>query len=169
MNKEGIAYKLGFLLMFTSIFLAGWLSSSIFEGTIIQNPLNSDLFGARERISPSDHIKQEDIHVYKDRVVIDVPNVQWAKFTDTNSMDPFLDIEANSFEIIPQSEEQIQVGDIISYQPESFSGLIVHRVIEINEDKDGWYAIVKGDNLSSPDPGRVRFDQVSGILVGVIY
>ena len=119
--------------------------------------------------SPYDHIKKEQVHVYTDKIVIDIEGASWAEFTDTDSMDPLLDIEANSFEIKPDSYEDIHVGDIISYSSEYADGLIVHRVVETGEDKQGWYCRVKGDNLSSVDPGKIRFDQINGILVGVIY
>ena len=84
-------------------------------------------------------------------------------------MDPFIDAEANSFEIKPGNESDIKVGDIISYKPSDYSGMIVHRVIKIGMDEQGWYATVKGDNLKSPDPDKVRFSQINGVLVGIIY
>jgi hypothetical protein len=153
-------------------FLVGWLSNTFVSnvgGFDLEKPLDSGFFKAKEINSPSNHIEKDQIHVFKDRVVIEIPGVQWAEFTDTNSMDPFLDIEANSFEIAPKSTKEVQVGDIISYKPTNFNGLIVHRVVETGFDNKGWYCIVKGDNLTSEDPGKVRFDQISGVLVGVVY
>jgi hypothetical protein len=84
-------------------------------------------------------------------------------------MDPLFDADANSFEIKPNSPEDIQIGDIISYKSEYATGLTIHRVIETGEDEQGWFSIVKGDNLTEPDPGKIRFNQIHGILVGVIY
>jgi hypothetical protein len=46
---------------------------------------------------------------------------------------------------------------------------IVHRVIEIGNDEDGWYAITKGDNNPTPDPWKIRFEWVRRITVAVIY
>ena len=84
-------------------------------------------------------------------------------------MDPFLDTEANGIEIIPQSEKDIIIGDIITYQPAWTDKLVVHRVIQIGEDENGWYAYAKGDNSSAIDPGKIRFEQVKYILIGVLY
>ena len=84
-------------------------------------------------------------------------------------MDPVIDKGANSIEITPSSSEVIAVGDIISYKSAYASGTIIHRVIEKGEDEQGVYFIVKGDNNSAADPGKIRFDQVQGVLVAVIY
>ncbi|MBW2966889.1 hypothetical protein KY362_00220 [Candidatus Woesearchaeota archaeon] len=124
---------------------------------------------APERQSPSDHIKEDQIHVYKDRVVLDVQGATWAAFTDTNSMDPFFDETSNSIELSPESPDQINPGDIISYYSSVTGDLIVHRVISKGEDSQGVYYIVKGDNNTSQDPEKVRFEQVHGVLIGIIY
>ena len=84
-------------------------------------------------------------------------------------MDPVLDIGHNAIQIIPKSEDEIKVGDIISYKSEQIEGNVIHRVINIGEDNEGWYATLKGDNLRSPDPGKVRFSQVRRIVIGIIY
>jgi signal peptidase I len=116
--------------------------------------------------SPKDRIKEDDIIVLNDRIVIAIPNAFLARFTDTNSMDPVLDAEANAIEIVPKSPEDIAVGDIIAYQADD--GIIVHRVVEIGYDESGWYAITKGDNNAVVD-GKVRFDAIRGIVVAIIY
>ncbi len=120
-----------------------------------------------EKLSPGDKIKEEQIHVYNNKVVIDLKDAEWASFTNTNSMDPVFDAEANAIEIKPKSLDEIDVGDIISYS--TSNGIIIHRVIEIGEDEQGWYAITKGDNNPIPDPYKVRFDDVKRIVVAIIY
>ena len=122
-----------------------------------------------EKYSPSDWIKEDQIKVYNDRVIIDLKDAEWASFTDTNSMDPVLDETANAIEIIPKSTEDIHVGDIISYNSDYADGTIIHRVIKIGKDNKGWYCIVKGDNNQNPDPGKIRFSQIKRILVAIIY
>jgi len=104
---------------------------------------------------------------YKDRIVIELPNVEWAEFTDTNSMDPFIDSESNSLELRPSSSSQLKVGDIISYRYED--SYIVHRIVQIGNDDKGWYALTKGDNNKKIDPDRVRFNQIHGVLVAILY
>lgn len=131
---------------------------------------NFSSFGGVDDISsPSNHIEESQIHVYKDRIVIDIDDAQWAKFTDTNSMDPVLDKEANSIELKPESPNDVSIGDIISYRSDYTDGLVVHRIIEKEEDEEGIYFTAKGDNNPSEDPGKIRFDQIEGVLVAVIY
>lgn len=172
MKIPKIALRICIFLAFVCIFSAGWLFNSYFNNQNdldLEKPYSFDLFNAKELKSPSNHIDKDQIHVYDDKIVLDIPNAVWAEFTDTNSMDPVIDTEANSIEIIPESTEDIDVGDIIVYKPAEYNGLIVHRVIDINEDEQGWYATVKGDNLTRADPDKVRFEQIEGILVGIIY
>jgi len=122
-----------------------------------------------EKNSPGDWIKEDQIKVYNDRVIINLKDAEWASFTNTNSMDPVLDEKTNAIEIIPKSSDNIHVGDIISYKSDYADGTIIHRVIKIGSDEEGWYCIVKGDNNQSPDPGKIRFNQIKRVLVAIIY
>jgi hypothetical protein len=108
------------------------------------------LFSSPELESPSNWIPEEAIKVYDDRVLFNVLNPTWAKFTNTNSMDPFLDEDSNAIEILPSDPDSIQVGDVISYQ--TSSGVIIHRVIGKGHDAMGLYYTVKGDNATFSDP-----------------
>jgi signal peptidase I len=100
---------------------------------------------------------------------LDIKDAVWSNFADTNSMDPFLDANSNGIEIKPDSADQIQVGDIISYKSEYANGIIIHRVIEKGSDEQGTYFKVKGDNNSLKDPGKIRFSQIEGVLIGILY
>ncbi len=157
------------------VFSLGWLLNSLLSNFIYYDsektiPLSfSPFLKSPERLSPSDHVKESQIHVYDDKVVIDVKNANWASFTDTNSMDPYLDKESNSIETKPSREEDVKEGDIISYRSRITGDLIVHRVVKISKDSNGWYCIVKGDNNPSRDPEKIRFDQIHGVLIGIIY
>lgn len=122
-----------------------------------------------EQISPFDHIKENQIHVFQNRIIIDLEDAEWARFTDTNSMDPVIDAESHAIEIIPTSPDQIHEGDIVSYKSEYAAGTIIHRVIEIGEDEDGWYCRMKGDNNPMQDPGKIRFEQIQRVVVAIIY
>ena len=123
--------------------------------------------GARDVHSPSDWVKPGQIKVYSDHVELAIPNVTWAAFTDTNSMDPLIDADAHALEIKPTQAENIQVGDVIAYQ--SSYGIIIHRIVDKGIDKQGFYYRVKGDNNRAIDPVVVRFNDVQGVLVAVIY
>ena len=120
-----------------------------------------------ERASPADWIPENKIEVYPDKVLINIPHVQWSRFANTNSMDPILDETSNALQIIPTSQEQIHEGDIVSY--ETTEGTIIHRVITTSNDSKGWYAIMKGDNSLYPDPEKVRWNQIKKIVIGILY
>lgn len=123
----------------------------------------------QERASPFDRIGEENIHVDKDRIIINLQNAEWSRFTDTNSMDPTIDQGTNAIQIVPQKPEEIHVGDIVSYKSEYADGTIIHRVIETGIDEKGWYCLMKGDNNPKQDPGKVRFSQIKRIVVAIIY
>ncbi len=127
--------------------------------------------GNRERASPSDRLALEDVHVTNSRVTIDAPRgrrFETAIFTNTNSMDPLIDEGSQAIQIVPVSTAEITIGDIISYDAGQY-GTIIHRVVEIGSDEQGWYAIVKGDNNPASDPIKVRFSMIKRVLVGVLY
>jgi signal peptidase I len=156
---QGISKALIALALLTVL---GIVLAIAFLSKAMQMPLAS----SRDIASPKDRIKEDDIIVLNDRIVIAIPNAFLARFTDTNSMDPVLDAEANAIEIVPKGPEDIAIGDIIAYQADD--GIIVHRVVEIGYDESGWYAITKGDNNAVVD-GKIRFDAIKGIVVAIIY
>ncbi|MFH1010516.1 MAG: signal peptidase I [bacterium] len=160
------------LILLFIVFLLGAISTSIYaELTNSPIPSASDLaFGnPPEQPSPRDRITESNILVYDDRVIIRVADPQWATFTDTNSMDPVIDAGANAIEIVPQSENDVQVGDIISYKSKFADGTIIHRIVYKGQDESGTYFVVKGDNNPSNDPGKIRFSQIERVVVGIIY
>ena len=153
-----------FLWLFITI-LAVMLSVGAYSVT--QNEPKYFLSKSPEIDSPGNWISQDQINVFNDRVVIDLKDATWARFTNTNSMDPIIDEESHAIEILPEDQNQIKVGDIISYKTEY--GTIIHRIIEKGEDKQGTYYRVKGDNNNSKDPFKIRYDDIKGVVVAVIY
>ena len=151
-----------------SIFILGWFAGNLFLNLNTQIPLPIQHNG-KEIASPSDWVKEEQIHVYSDRIIIDLKDAEWASFSDTNSMDPLIDETSNAIEIIPSSADDIHVGDIVSYKTEFADGIIIHRVVDIGEDELGKYFILRGDNNPVNDPEKVRFSQIQRVLVGIIY
>ena len=118
---------------------------------------------------PKDRISEAQIRVYPSHVRIELENAEWSRFTDTGSMRPFLDQGANAIQIPPTKPEDLIVGDIISYRSAHYPGTIIHRIVHIDEDKHGWYAIAHGDNNPTPDPEKIRFSQIERVLVAIIY
>jgi len=145
---------------------------SLFNSGYIEKPLMKfNEFGSfiLDKPSPGNWIKENQILLYENRIVIFIPNATISTYADTNSMDPVIDASANGIEIVPQSPEDIHVGDIIAYQPNpNKNELIVHRVIEIGTDEEGWYCITKGDNAIQDD-GKIRFENIKYVLIAILY
>jgi hypothetical protein len=142
------------------------ISTIIFSITVL-SLTDTNILTSPERSSPSDWVKENQILIHKDKVILNILNPTWAKFTDTNSMDPFIDETSHAIEILPQSADQVNVGDVIAYK--TIYGSIIHRVIEKGEDSKGVYYIVQGDNNKTRDPFKVRFGDIEGVVVAVIY
>ncbi len=168
MRRVILIFTIVLLLACYTAFSAGWKANELFsDKTIVNSDTEKTLTSqAQERLSPYDWVKEDQIKVYSDKIVLEIPDAKWAKFSDTNSMDPVFDSEANALQIVPKNNADVHTGDIISY--ETSQGTIIHRVVELGYDGD-WYAVTKGDNNQQNDPDKVRFSQVKKIVVGVIY
>lgn len=118
--------------------------------------------------SPTDRIKLDNIKANDSVVLVQIGNSYLSEFTDTDSMLPTLDSGAIGIEIIPRNESEIYEGDIISYSI-SDGSIIIHRVVQIGNDSEGWFAVTKGDSVPFVDKEYVRFSQIRGILVGILY
>lgn len=156
--------RLIILLIIFSLLLIT-LSAGVISLVDKQFPLS--LFDTKELASPSDWIKEEQIKVYNNKVVIEIQNSTWASFTNTNSMDPFLDEDAHAIEIKPQDPNEINKGDVISYK--TSYGTVIHRIISKGIDEEGIYYLVKGDNNQIQDPFKVRYEDVKGVVVAIVY
>ncbi len=165
-KKRGINLKkIAVLLIIIVFFLFGWYSNNHYKKMFDES--NTSFYD--EKQSPMNRILDKQILVYNSMVVLNVSGVEWAKYTDTNSMDPLLGKDANGLELKPENENDITVGDIVVYEPKWTYGLLAHRVISIEKDEQGIYYTIKGDNSDTADPEKVRFNQISGVLVGVLY
>ena len=163
------------ILLFTLGFAAGLIipkalmTSPNIQQTLSEQKYQPKISSPEELPSPKDRIREDQIHVYANRIIIDLRDAEWATFTDTNSMDPVIDYGANAIEIIPKNANEIQPGDIVSYRSTYAEGVIIHRVQEIGHDEKGWFAKLKGDNNPSSDPGKIRFNQIERVVVAIIY
>ncbi|OIO41130.1 hypothetical protein CO154_02450 [Candidatus Pacearchaeota archaeon CG_4_9_14_3_um_filter_31_7] len=151
---------LGFIIGILFIFIATNVNVNFNQ----EQPLS--FFNLTERPSPYDRIKSEDITLEKDKIIIKVENPVLSSYAGTKSMDPTIDVNANGIEIKPATENDIHVGDIITF--EKNNELIVHRVIEIGEDEQGWYCVTKGDNAPFSD-GKIRFNEIKYITLILVW
>jgi signal peptidase I len=126
------------------------------------------LFLPQDLPDPKDRIKEDQIQVTKNKIVINQKGLSWSRIANTESMNPIIDHGHHAFFIKPIKED-LQVGDIISfYRKSDKKKNVMHRIIKIGEDKDGWYVIPKGDNCISND-GKTRFKDIKKVLIGIIY
>ncbi len=163
--------KLHYWILLITVFFVGMLVSQLFSSIILVS--GEETVSGEEQLSPSDHISENQIQVYDDYVLLDVPGVEWSTFSNTNSMDPFLDAGANALQFIPESSDDVAIGDIVSYRAIDIETqediFIIHRVVYKAEDEQGVYFITKGDNNVVADPGKVRFEQIDRVLFAIIY
>ena len=116
--------------------------------------------------APSDWVSEDDIIVLDDRVILKVGNATLSNYADSGSMKPVFDVGANGIRVVPGSEVGVGVGDIVSFY--LGDSLIVHRVVEKGVDGDGVYFVTMGDN-GLVDDGKVRFEQIEYVTIGVIW
>ena len=157
----GIIFSLGF---FSANVINSYLSYGL-EKPFFNN-FGFSNNGIGSSTAPSDFIIENQIEIYSDKVIIKVNNATLSRYATTGSMKPLLDENANGIRIVPTCEEEIHVGDIITYQ--SNENLIVHRVIERSTDEDGIYFITKGDNNIIND-SKIRFKDIKYKTIGVLW
>ena len=115
---------------------------------------------------PTSRISNNNITVFKDKIVIRVTNATISNYDDSGSMKPTLWDGSRGINIVPNSEEDIKIGDIISYK---FGNILVaHRVIKRGSDNQGVYFITQGDNNIMND-GKIRFNDIKYVTVGIIW
>lgn len=146
------------------LFFLGMMVQPMF---LSQSPITS--YATYERHSPGDWISEDQFVIESDGLKLKIDDYILAKFTDTNSMDPFLDQGSNAIEIKPKRESDLSIGDIVSYRIDGKGTPIIHRIIDTGYDQDGKFFIMKGDNNPSVDPHSVRFSDIEYVLVGIIY
>jgi len=148
------------VLYFALVFLFGILAAQVWD-----NYTNYSLTGSVIRELPSDSVEEKHILVYDDKVVLLVNGATLSNYDSTRSMYPVLGEGVNGIRIVPLSADEIKVGDIISFRYDE--EIIVHRVVEIGNDSDGVYFIMKGDNSDKFE--KIRFEDVEYKTIALIY
>ncbi|MBI4145418.1 hypothetical protein HY493_04415 [Candidatus Woesearchaeota archaeon] len=153
-------------------FSLGWLASLAVGTPSVPVPVETAqaVFGPNDVPGPITSLLASQVHVFNDRVEIDMGDMIPAVFTDTDSMGHTLDQGTIALEQTITDPRQVQVGDIVSYKtPLAPDAIIIHRVIEIGNDEEGVFYIFQGDGLSEPDPAKVRFSQLQREVIGLLY
>jgi len=157
------------ILAYSLLFVAGFFSCVLlisilsFLQTGIEKPLGIG-FSTTGSDAPSNWIKISQIQITGDSVMINIPNASISSYAPTGSMKPTLDQSSNGIRITPNSPEQIEIGDIVSFGADN----IVHRVVEKGIDENGYWFITRGDNNQISDE-KIRFEDISYVTVGILY
>lgn len=158
------------MFIFVLIFLIGFLFANMINFYLVyglENPFSNNIFfNNNSKEAPYDFIKEDKIEVFQDKVIIHIDGASLSRYAPTGSMIPVLDEGSNGIRIKPRSEEDVHIGDIITFEKEN--ELIVHRVIEKGIDEKGIYYITKGDNNDIVD-GKTRFKDIKYITIGILW
>ena len=154
---------------YTIIFLAGFVSCA-FVVFLFSYSNGGIAFGTGFAVysgdAPSDWVAEDNIVVLQDRIILRIANATVSNYAGSGSMKPIFDEGANGIRVVPMSEEEVDVGDIVSFR---WGGLlVVHRVVEKGFDEEGIYFVTKGDNNFIED-ARIRFEDIEYVTVGVIW
>ena len=72
------------LTLVAAVFIIGFITGEAYGSysTATEQPVSFSFLTGRsaERISPSDHIPENDVHVFSDRVVLDIDAPFWAVY-----------------------------------------------------------------------------------------
>lgn len=140
------------------------------SAAVLDTPQKSSFSQPSPKVMPKDRISEQEIKVYPDSVVIEAPHAVWATFADTGSMEPLLFQGANALQMKPSKQDDIQVGDIISYKPFFLNDtILIHRVVAIEGTGENWRAYAQGDANPFQDPEPITFDQIERVTFAVVY
>lgn len=153
----------------TTFSLGFLVAAMLFLGVLYFSEVGSTITGfvVNEDVSVPDRLVERDILVYQDRIIIYLENATISNYGDSGSMKPTFDDGANGIRVKPSSAEDLSVGDIITFR--SGLALVVHRIVDVGIDEDGVYYITKGDNNRLADGGKVGFDDIEYVTVGVLW
>lgn len=134
---------------------------------LLTTQLPKDIYQKHNPPSPSNTIDKSQILVYQNYTTINYSNLVWFTVTPSKSMLPFIDT-GNYVLGINTTNATLNIGDVITYKNDK-GDYIIHRIIDIKEDEDGIYYVLKGDNNVFTDPTHVRLNQTRYKIVGVVY
>lgn len=159
------------LIKISIIFILGFLSASLIGFYFVYgSELPFSLFNLSintvNNSAPFDFVKEDQIQIFEDKIIININGASISRYAPTGSMLPVLDQGSNGIRIIPESELDIHIGDIITFEQDNM--LIIHRVVEIGSDSKGTYFITRGDNNNINDE-KIRFKDIKYLTIGVIW
>jgi hypothetical protein len=89
------------------------------------------------------------------------------EYKNSDSMLPLLDYGVTGIYVMLEDNTPLYLGDVISFTSENYS--ISHRIIGIEQDEQGLKYITKGDNNLNQDPFALRRENITAVMVGVLW
>ena len=86
----------------------------------------------------------------------------------TGSMEPNINV-GNIIFVKKTNENDIKVGDVITYSVKNSKGTITHRIIDIVEQDGKKIYKTKGDNNNTPDTDVITYENIIGTVSFQIY
>lgn len=118
------------------------------------------------RVTPSDYIHPEQIHIFNDSVCIDVENPRLSSYANSGSMKNTLDENSNGI-TIAINQSNISIGDIVTYEKDN--ELIIHRVINIKKENNETFYLMLGDNNGRLTDGWINKSQLRYKTIALIF
>jgi signal peptidase I len=150
-----------FILVFTIGFLSCY---ALLNFSSTETPFSE--YFSKSVDAPNETINRAQIELYLDKVVINIENAGIGRYAATGSMLPTLNENTKGIRIVPKNEEEIRIGDIVTFEKDG--ELIIHRVMEKGEDEQGIYFVTRGDNAAFSD-GEIRFKDIRYKTIALIY
>ena len=151
---------------YLELFILGFISCIIFMMVLSISGLwkyGSPVIES-EVYAPGDWIGTDELELTQNSLILHIPGLSLSSYEPTGSMKPLFDDESNGIRIVPENQDQINVGDIITFGEEH----IVHRVIEKGEDQEGIWFLTQGDNNTLSDD-KIRFKEIKYVTIGILY
>ena len=171
-NKEEIAK---FLLFMWRWAILGFLIAILSVISLIDNSHIKESNCVKEqKIEPVKKIIRTEapfprmkgqVSVYDDKMCIN-GTFKTHNTLGTGSMSPVW-LKHHTLVTIKPTKSNVYIGDIITFHERNTT--ISHRIIDIKNDEEGRYYVTKGDNNKKKDNFKIRFENITGIAVGIIY
>jgi signal peptidase len=108
----------------------------------------------------------KDIIVYITIILFALVLAHHLNVVASNSMES--ELYTGDVVLICYNPSSIEIGDIVVYNATWFSEPIIHRVISIQQSKNGETVyIIKGDNNTFPDPYPVHYKQIISKVIKI--
>lgn len=139
-----------------------WFNSTPYDGCMRDTP----------DIQPADYIKLEDLYVTNKSFCI-MDDFDYSTVSATGSMRSTISDNSILIEDPNFRWQDLRVGDIVSFETHknNTNSNIVHRIIGMGYDKEKNkpFFVTKGDNVVSNDGISVYPEDITYLIVGVLY